>query len=489
MKKIVSSILGTLTLSLMILAPQVEATELYHNTTKTTLSAPMLVSPSKDNVMIPAGEVAAILGIQYDYQPVTKTITFKKALQTDIFFLDRNYYSQNGKNVTITMIPKIQNNYIYIPLKELATDFGVKLEYNASTDQFTIKDDNWDYQESVQWEKNLSKISAGNMTKVSDGILVPYGNKLAKLDLQGKEIWTLTLGLEGIVPEEDQFVGTPVIGRDNFIYVTTNDVKINGNFIRYLYKISPAGEIVWKTAHATNFEGDNKPFEVTTDNKYIYLTQKNMVQCYEQSGKKRWQYQSKGYLKTKTIAINNKLNTHRNYSIFLDVRPNAIYKLDDKGNVLWKNSLVNVGTPNSFTYDDATGYAFATQDSSDGRTTLSLYDVMQEEWQWNLTIDGQLVGEPIFKDGNILVATTKYIIDLDYKGNYKWKLPFNQLTSVGWGTEQLTAVSVDGQLFSINYQGQILQEKALKEQAQQLLELISNRWLVLTPQKKILSIF
>lgn len=480
-------LLMTLGLSLLVTTAPADATELYFNKSKLELPSPVIFK-SVNDTLVPVSVIANLLGLSYEYQPAVKTITLRKNENTLVFTVGKNYYSKNGTNINLSSVPTIYNNYVYLPLQPVIDFFGLKLEYDTTTDKMTIKNQDWEYLNALLWEKNLEKSSYGEMVRTSDGILIPQGNKLLKVDSEGNTLWTLTLGNQGKTPEQDQVVGTPHISPDGSIYVTTSDFQNGNNFERYVYKISNTGEVEWKVSYLTNYEGYNQPIEVTTDSKNVYVTQKDLIMCFDHSGVKRWQSQPRGYLQTKTIAINNKINTHKNYSIYLDTNPANLVKLDQKGKILWKTSLLAAGTPEYLVYEDSTGFALTTQKTTDQKNLISLYDIFEEEWKWNKMIDGELISEPIFEDGNILIATNQKIEVLNKKGEIIWQQAFENLSSIKLGTNAIGAATDDGKFIKISLDGKVQQILPLNRKIADMIEVSPNNWLFVTGDKQLISL-
>ncbi|WP_003542788.1 copper amine oxidase N-terminal domain-containing protein [Desulfotomaculum nigrificans] len=490
-KKMLASFMAGLGVSLIIISTPAYATDLFHNTDKILPPAPLIINEdSIDSILVPSKVLTDTLGLKFDYQPATKTVVLSKDNKKLMFYIDRNYYTQDGKNILLRslVLPKISSGLIYLPLKPVSDYFGVVAEYDKDGDKITLKDGYWDLKNIVEWEQNLGKNSFGELVNIDDGILVPYGNKLAKINKDGYVAWTLVLGKEGDTPEEDQFVGTPLYAPDHNIYVATSDFKEGNKFTRILYKISKDGNIEWKTTYSTDFEGHKKPFDVTADKKYVYVTQKNMLMAYDHEGIKRWQYNPEGNMETNLIAINNRIATHRNDTIFLDTNPLALIKLDFKGNVIWKNYITTAGDLKCFVYDDSRGYGLIGQQLGEMKTMITLYDIMGQQRDWDRIVDGDLIAKPLIQDNTIYLPLTGRLLAVDLRGNKAWEIPISGLNTINLGSTGILAGTKDGRILIINSNGEIVFDRNIKSGVNQIEQIESNKLVVITEQKKLLGV-
>ncbi|MDD3364581.1 MAG: PQQ-binding-like beta-propeller repeat protein, partial [Syntrophomonas sp.] len=327
----------------------------------------------------------------------------------------------------------------------------------------------------ISWKlPGLGKLS-GNMILAPNGkLLIPLGNKIVCVDLQGKVLWETKGSSSGAM-------GQPIIGENDSIYAanasSVQETKLNGTN-------------AWSFSVYSGAKGSKAPLLASGLNNILYLPLPNALYAVNLSGHYVWMLSPWD----SSEANNTKLTTTREflactadkqafYVVYGEKGSYRLAAISNQGKFLWTYWLGDITRANLLTAEDGRLIVTASFNKSSGSTgrktsgstagstkksaalkTGKVYSFRIEngsspEWQYTLKTTTDLSMSVLYKNKILYLTGGNKLFALNAgNGSIIWEEPLLNLVSppvVDPQTERIYAGSSDGALFAVNQTGRM----------------------------------
>ncbi|PKM76620.1 MAG: hypothetical protein CVU90_11755 [Firmicutes bacterium HGW-Firmicutes-15] len=321
----------------------------------------------------------------------------------------------------------------------------------------------------ISWRlSGLGKLSGEMMLAPNGKLLLPLGNKMVCVDLQGKVLWETKGASSGAM-------GQPIIGENDSIYAanasSVQETKLNGTN-------------AWSFSVYSGAKGSKVPLLASGLDEILYLPLPNALYAVNLSGHYVWMlspWDSSEAYNTKLITTREFLACAADKQAFYVVygEKKGGYRLaaiSKQGKFLWTYWLGDITEASILPAEDGKIFAIVNFNKSSSRSgqstklkTGKVYSFQIEngrspKWQYTLNTTTELSAPVLYNMILYLTGGNKlYALNAD-NGSIIWEDPLLNLVSppvVDPQTERIYAGSSDGDLFAVNQSGRMVWDRTL----------------------------